>query len=73
LDRESVSLEEKKCLAALDLPIQDTELIGLSLMPRTSHFLVVRLGTIQDPHVFGARQTSIYILLELVQVNSGTP
>jgi nuclear pore complex protein Nup205 len=73
LDSESISLEEEKCLAALDLQVQDTEIIGLSLMPCTSHFLVVRLGTIKDPHVFGARQTSIYILLELVQVNTGTP
>ena len=35
-------------------------------MSLTSYFSVVGDQTIQDPHALGARQTSIHVLLELV-------
>ena len=73
MDSESGSLEQANRLAALDLLIQDTELNRP--FPNVAHFLLFggKVGdqTIQDPHALGARQTSIHVLLELV--NAGIP
>ena len=72
MNSESGSLEQANRLAALDLLIQDTELNRP--FPNVAHFLLfggVGDQTIQDPHALGARQTSIHILLELV--NAGVP
>ena len=70
MDSGSGSLEQANRLAALDLLIQDTELNRP--FPNIGHFLLFggKVGdqTIQDPHALGARQTSIHILLELVNV-----
>ena len=69
----SGSLEQANRLAALDLLIQDTE--SNRPFPNIAHYLLFggKVGdqTIQDPHALGARQTSIHILLELV--NAGIP
>ena len=73
MDSKLDSLEQANRLAALDLLIQDTELNRP--FPNVAHFLLFggKVGdqTIQDPHALGARQTSIHILLELV--NAGIP
>jgi Nuclear pore complex scaffold, nucleoporins 186/192/205 len=73
MDSEAGSLEQANRLAASDLLIQDTELNRP--FPNIAHFLLFggRVGnqTIQDPHALGARQTSIHVLLELV--NAGIP
>ena len=74
MDSESGSLEQANRLATLDFLIQDTELNRP--FPNVAHFLVLFGGkvgdqTIQDPHTLGARQTSIHVLLELV--NAGIP
>ena len=73
MDSGSGSLEQANRLAALDLLIQDTE--SNRPFPNIAHFLLFggKVGdqTIQDPHALGARQTSIHILLELV--NAGVP
>ena len=73
MDSGSGSLEQANRLAALDLLIQDTEVNRP--FPNIAHFLLFggKVGdqTIQDPHALGARQTSIHILLELV--NAGIP
>ena len=73
MDSKSGSLEQANRLAALDLLIQDTELHRP--FPNIAQFLLFggKVGdqTIQDPHALGAHQTSIHILLELV--NAGIP
>lgn len=67
------SLEQAIRLAALNLLIQDTE--TKRSYPNIAHFLLFGgKGTeqkIQDPHALGARQTSIHVLLDLV--NAGIP
>ena len=73
MDSKSGSLEQANCLAALDLLIQDMELHRS--FPNVAHFLLFggKIGdqTIQDPYALRARQTSIHILLELI--NAGIP
>ena len=73
MDHTSDTLEQAIRLAALDLVIQDTELNRP--YPNIAHFLLFggKAGeqTIQDPHALGAQQTSIHILLDLV--NAGVP
>jgi nuclear pore complex protein Nup205 len=75
MDSESGSLEQANRLAALGLLIQDTELLVNRPFPNIAHFRPFggKVGdqTIQDLHALGARQTSIHILLELV--NAGIP
>jgi nuclear pore complex protein Nup205 len=71
LESESGSLEQANCLAALDLLIQDMELNWPFLISLTSRKFLLFGGKVgnqtnQDPHAFGARQTSIHILPELV-------
>lgn len=61
------SLEQAVRLAALDLVIQDTE--GFRPYPNIAHFLLFGgEQTIQDPRALGAQQTSIHVLLDLVNV-----
>lgn len=67
------SLEQAIRLAALDLLIQGTD--SSRRYPNIAQFLLFG-GTnneqqIQDPHALGARQTSIHILLDLL--NTGVP
>ncbi|PPQ63451.1 hypothetical protein CVT24_004983 [Panaeolus cyanescens] len=73
MDIPTESLEQATRLAALDLLIQDTE--SSRPYPNLAHFLLFgsRQGeyTIQDPHALGAQQTSIHVLLELM--NAGVP
>ena len=70
VESSSESLEQAVRLAALDLVIQDTE--GLRPYPNITHFLLFGgEQTIQDPRALGAQQTSIHVLLDLV--NAGVP
>lgn len=70
LDHISEVLEQAIRLAAIDLIIQDTE--SNRPYPNFAHFLLFGgTQTIQDPHALGAQQTSIHVLLELV--NAGVP
>ncbi|KAF9054278.1 nucleoporin Nup186/Nup192/Nup205 [Panaeolus papilionaceus] len=73
MDIPTESLEQATRLAALNLIIQDTE--SSRPYPNLAHFLLFgsRQGeyTIQDPHALGAQQTSIHVLLELI--NAGVP
>jgi len=70
MDHSPEILEQAIRLAALDLIIQDTE--NNRPYPNISHFLLFGAAqTIQDPHALGAQQTSIHILLDLV--NTGVP
>lgn len=70
LDHTPEVLEQAIRLEALDLLIQDTE--SNRPYPNIAHFLLFgETQTIQDPHALGAQQTSIHILLDLV--NTGVP
>ncbi|KDR74068.1 hypothetical protein GALMADRAFT_250802 [Galerina marginata CBS 339.88] len=73
IDASSESLEQAIRLVALKLLIQDTE--TNRPYPNVAHFFLFggKAGdrTIQDPHALGARQTSIHVLLDLV--NTGVP
>ncbi|KAF8878281.1 nucleoporin Nup186/Nup192/Nup205 [Gymnopilus junonius] len=81
IDEPLETLEQAIRLAALDLLIQDTD--GNRPYPNIAHFLLFggKAGpgaatgagesTIQDPRALGAKQTSIHVLLELV--NAGVP
>ncbi|KAF8970600.1 nucleoporin Nup186/Nup192/Nup205 [Flammula alnicola] len=73
INASSESLEQAIRLAALDLLVQDTEINRP--YPNVAHFLLFGGKTseqmIQDPHALGAQQTSVHILLDLV--NAGVP
>lgn len=68
IDISSESLDQAIRLAALDLLIQDTETI--QSYPNIAHFLLFSGKAsdqiIQDPHALGARQTSMHILIDLI-------
>ncbi|KAJ3509906.1 hypothetical protein NLJ89_g4967 [Agrocybe chaxingu] len=68
IDAPSDSLEQSIRIAALELLIQDTD--TNRPYPNIAHFLLFggkgSDQTIQDPHALGARQTSIHVLLDLV-------
>jgi nuclear pore complex protein Nup205 len=67
------SLEQAIRLAALDLLIQGTD--SSRRYPNIAHFLLFGGANneqqVQDPHALGAHQTSIHVLLDLV--NTGVP
>lgn len=66
------ALEQAIRLVALDLLIQNTE--SSRSYPNIAHFLLFGGEVehqVQDPHALGARQTSIHVLLELL--NNGIP
>ncbi|PPQ70405.1 hypothetical protein CVT25_000888 [Psilocybe cyanescens] len=69
----SESLEQAIRLAALNLLIQDTDVNRP--YPNVAHFLLFggKDGdqTIQDPHALGARETSVHVLLDII--NAGVP
>ena len=73
IDPSSESLEQAIRLSAIDFLIQDTEVNRP--YPNIAHFLLFggKPGdqTIQDPHALGARQTSIHVLLDMI--NAGVP
>ncbi|CAA7262620.1 unnamed protein product [Cyclocybe aegerita] len=73
INATSDSLEQSTRLAALDLLVQDTD--TNRPYPNVAHFLLFGgKGSdqiIQDPHALGSRQTSIHVLLDLI--NTGVP
>ena len=73
IDPSSESFEQAIRLSALNFLIQDTDVNRP--YPNIAHFLLFggKPGdqTIQDPHALGARQTSIHVLLDMI--NAGVP
>jgi nuclear pore complex protein Nup205 len=73
VEKDQDSLEQAIRLAALDLLVQGTD--SSRRFPNIAHFLLFGGANneqeIQDPHALGARQTSIHVLLDLV--NTGVP
>ncbi|KAJ7584798.1 nucleoporin Nup186/Nup192/Nup205 [Mycena floridula] len=69
----SISMDQAIRLATLQLLIRNTE--SHRPFPNIAHFLLFGSATsiqqIQDPHALGGRQTSIHVLLELL--NTGIP